>query len=162
MLAEGMFQFIIAVQSNMSPLLSLMKAGGRMDQVKGLVRKNTRLLCPALAAVSAVTAMVYPYATVRLTGDPGLASGWIHFAVLMFGMTVSASYLPFANILNQWGHPTWFMVYSALLVGTNILLNALLIPLWGALGSAVATALAFVLMIVYLKALTRFVTGIAI
>ncbi len=162
MFAGGMYQFIFAVQSNMNPILSRLKIEGRESEVRGLVRKNALWFCPAMAAMSTVGVLFFPWVTLWVTGNAELASGWPYLAILTAGVTIASSYLPFGYLLNQWGHPVWFMVYSGLLLGTNVLLNILLVPLWGGVGSAVATAMAFMLAIVYLKTLTRYVTGTSI
>jgi Na+-driven multidrug efflux pump len=55
------------------------------------------------------------------------------------------------NQVGQPGHQTLFLTMFFL---TNIILNLLLIPYFGMVGSAIATALACVLQIVYLKRLS--------
>ena len=54
------------------------------------------------------------------------------------------------------------MVFLALLVASNIALNAILIQFWGAIGAAMATALALCLSVLYLKTITGYVTGVRI
>ena len=87
-----------------------------MNEVGALVRKNTLWLCPAMAAMSTVGVLCFPWMTLWFTGNAELAAGWPYLAILTVGITIASSYLPFGYILNQWGHPVWFMVYSGLLV----------------------------------------------
>ena len=162
MLVEGFAQIVVAVQSNVSPVLSNLRAENRMSEARSLLRKTSLLLCPALAVVGALTTLAYPTAVEMITGSPDFVDGWLYFAILMAGVSAAAGYTAFGFILNQWGHPGWFTGYLALTVVTNIALNAWLIPPFGALGAATATALTTVLTIVYLKVLTRRATGVAL
>lgn len=162
LLAEGFYQIVVAVQTNVTPILSRLRVEGRFDDVRPMVHKAILILCPAMAGLGLVATLIFPVITQFLTSDADLASGWTYFAVIMAGIAIGSSYLPFGFILNQWGHPATFMVFVALLFSTNLALNALLIPHYAALGAALATAAAFALTVVYLKVLTRVATGVSI
>jgi Na+-driven multidrug efflux pump len=96
------------------------------------------------------------------SGNPELSQSWGLFTILMLGNILAAGYLPFQLIFNQTGHPGEQTFFIFILFATNTLLNLVLIPVLGMLGSAVATAGATVLQIVYLRQLTRRVIGIRI
>ncbi len=162
MLAEGFAQIVIAVQSNVSPILSDLRSRQRMPEAKALLRKVSLWLCPALATIGLIATIAFPAVVRMITENADLADGWIYFAILMTGISAAAGYTAVAFILNQWGHPGWFSGYLAVTIMTNVLLNALLIPRFGALGAASATALTTILTIAYLKILTRRVAGIEI
>lgn len=162
MIAEGLYQIVFVVQTNVTPILSRLKLEHRTADVRSLVRRNLLWLPPSLALVTLIVSAVFPWLAERLMGNAEFAGGRIYFAVLMGGFVVASSYLPFAFVLNQWGHPAWFMGYLALLVTGNVALNVLLIPPLGAMGAAVGTAVASALGVVYLKLLTRWATGTSI
>lgn len=159
---EGAYQIAYAVQVNVSPILSRLKVEDRMNEAKVFVRKSILLLCPAMAAVTIVGSILFPYFAEMLTGRDSFSEGWTYFAILLTGITISSSYIPIGTILNQWGYPGWFTIFASLQVLTNVLLNFWFVPLWGAPGAAVATALAFVANVFYLKILVARVTGVSI
>jgi len=159
---EGLYQFVVMIQVNMNPLLSRLKPEERLVEVKKYVRRATRILCPALAGASCLIALLYPHLTIWLTGHQEFAAGWIYFAILMTGVVIGSCYLPLLFLLNQWGHPAWFMTFLFTIVATNFILNAVLIPVFGAVGSAIGTAISYVMTIVYIKLYTRLAVGISI
>ena len=152
---EGLYQFVVAIQVNMNPILTRLKLENRTDELKNYVRKATVFLCPAMAALSCLIGFAYPFITVLLTGTSDFAPGRIYFVVLMLGIVIGSSHLPFIFVLNQWGHPVLFTLFLATIVLTNLILNILLIPRYGALGSAMGTGLSYVMTIVYLKVFMR-------
>ncbi|MEO8210818.1 MAG: polysaccharide biosynthesis C-terminal domain-containing protein, partial [bacterium] len=71
------------------------------------------------------------------------------------GIIASGGYLPFQLIFNQLGFPGLQSFFLFAYVMTNLILNIILVPLWGMYGSAIATALALLLQIFYLKILLK-------
>jgi O-antigen/teichoic acid export membrane protein len=148
---EGLYQFVVVIQMNMNPLLTRLKTENRMEDLRIYTRRAFMILSPAMAFVSCLIGFLYPYLTVWLTGSDEFVPGRIYFVVLMLGIVIGSSHLPFLFLLNQWGHPGWFSLFLLSLVATNLVLNLLLIPLYGALGAAIGTGLSYVLTGVYLK-----------
>lgn len=148
---EGLYQFVVAIQMNMNPLLTRLKLENRTDDLRKYMRKAIVTLCPALAVISCLIGFLYPAITVALTGSGDFAPGRIYFVVLMIGIVIGSSHLPFIFVLNQWGHPGLFTMFLLAIVVTNVILNLLLIPVFGALGSALGTGLSYVMTIVYLE-----------
>lgn len=62
--------------------------------------------------------------------------------VLVVGYVVNAMFGPEGRMLEGLGHTKFTLVNSVLLIGTNVVLNLLLIPRWGIIGAAVGTATA--------------------
>jgi O-antigen/teichoic acid export membrane protein len=58
-------------------------------------------------------------------------------------------------ILVQTGFPGYYTLMIGLIVLCNIILNGLMIPLWGMYGAAMATGLSFVIGIFLLKGFVR-------
>lgn len=156
---EGLYQIVVVIQMNMNPLLSRLKTEKRMNDLRGYVRRAALFLGPSLAAVSCLIAWLYPKLTLWLTGSSDFIPGRTYFAVLMVGIVIGSSHLPFLFLLNQWAYPGWFTLFLLAIVGTNFLLNWLLIPLWGALGSAIGTGLTYALTGIYLTVFLTFSAG---
>lgn len=152
---EGLYQFVVAIQMNMNPILTRLRLENRMEDLQKYVKKATFILCPSLALIACIINVLYPSLTLLLTGNPDFIPGRIYFGVLMAGIVMGSSYLPFLFVLNQWGYPGLFTLFLLAIVATNFILNALLIPVYGALGSAIGTAFSYAATVVYLKLFLR-------
>ena len=103
------------------------------------------------------------YPMLNLLGfAPEFNQSWSVFAILMAGILFSAGYLPFQMIFNQVGQPGHQTLFLVMFFLTNVILNMLFIPLFGMYGSALATALAFMFQIFYLKRLAFSRIGIRV
>ncbi|MCG8607168.1 polysaccharide biosynthesis C-terminal domain-containing protein, partial [bacterium] len=94
--------------------------------------------------------------------QPEFFQGWGIYAILVSGILLCAGYLPFQMMLNQIGLPAYQTTFMILFVGTNFVLNLILIPILGMLGAAIATAVAYASQIIYLRMLTFRAVGIRI
>jgi len=74
---------------------------------------------------------------------------------LVGGLVAASPWLPFDMILVQGGLPGSHTLLRLFGVLSNILLNLILIPLWGLAGGALATGTSFVLLTFYLRAMSR-------
>jgi Na+-driven multidrug efflux pump len=91
--------------------------------VRRLVRRTALTLCPLLVLVTGAVGLLYPYLTRWLLHNDAYTAGRIYFVVLMVGIVIASSYLPFTYVLNQWGHPGWFVIFLFIVAMTNALLN---------------------------------------
>ena len=82
-------------------------------------------------------------------------TSWGVFAIIICGVVVNAWYRPFLGLLLQGGHPGSHTFLITLLVVSNVILNAVLIPLLGIQGAATATALMLVLEGLFLTFMAR-------
>lgn len=148
---EGLYQFVVVIQMNMNPLMTRLKTENRMEDLRKYIRRATMMLTPAMALISCLIGVLYPYLTQWLTGSLEFVPGRVYFVVLMAGIVIGSSHLPFLFLLNQWGFPGWFSLFLLAIVGSNVVLNVVLIPLYGALGAAIGTGLSYALTRVYLR-----------
>ena len=75
--------------------------------------------------------------------------------VLIVGFWFISGFIPFDSILTQAGFPasqTWLNAFG---MCSNLVLNALLIPVYGAVGAAIATVSSFILAMIYLNVMVR-------
>jgi O-antigen/teichoic acid export membrane protein len=139
--AEGLYQVPVVIRTVAYP--RLVELASRGDRA-GLARASRRLSLAGggAAAVGAVaTALVYPY----LAGlfDPEFVrTGMPVLLILLGGMTLYAFVVPFDQLLLQSGLPGRQSVLMAAYVAANIALNVALIPRFGLIGAAAATATA--------------------
>lgn len=160
--AEGVFQLIVVLQQNYNPILARTFAEKRYDELHAVVRKGRRGTYLLMVPICAVATLVYPFAVSILTGREGFDASFAPFAALMIGTAIAAGWLPFAQALLMAGKPGWHTLFMALVVGTNIAGNALLIPYLGLSGAAIATAISLAASIVYLRVLVRRQTGVTL
>ncbi len=159
-LAEGVSQLATALQVNVNPTMAADLAAKRTGDVEALVRRSRRWFVPGMVAVCCIAAAMFPIMIPWITGEPAFAAGAIPFAVLMLGLAASSPWMPFNQVLLMGGKPGWHTIYILLSVGANIVLNLLLVPIYGLLGAAIATAIAFVLSALLLIRVSRSLVGV--
>ncbi len=159
MLAEGVFQLLVKLQNNYNPILAQHIATKRLEELRPIVRRGKRVAWLLMLAVSVVAVLAYPLFLLILD-DPEFAAGRISFAILLAGIVLSAGYMPFQQTLLMAGHPALHTFLMALVVGTNVVGNALLIPSYAGPGAAIATAIAFVASCFYLHWMVRSRVGL--
>ncbi len=148
---EGAYQILYVVQINLSPILSALPAESRTEQVRGLMRRATLYLTPVMLLVGIVGTLLFPTVADLLTQDDAFAEGWPFFTIILAGLTLAAGRLPFSVAFNQWGLPNAFFALALFQLVSNAVLNLALVPFFEGLGSAIGTALSFVLTAIYLQ-----------
>jgi O-antigen/teichoic acid export membrane protein len=141
--AEGLYQVPAVIRTVAYPrLVQLASRGDR----GGLARASRRLALAgggAAIAGAAAIALVYPH--VAGLFDPDFVHlGMPVLLILLGGMTLYAFVVPFDQLLLQSGLPGRQSLLMASYVAANVTLNVLLIPRFGLLGAAAATATALV------------------
>jgi O-antigen/teichoic acid export membrane protein len=161
-LAEGVFQLLVVLRNNFSPVLVRLIHAGEAARLRNLMRRGKLGTYALMACVGAAAVLLYPWGA-SLVGDGGdFLAGWPVFALLMGGIVLSAGYMPFGNLLLLAGRPGLHTLMTAGVVAFNAAGNALLIPVWGAEGSALATGAAFVFSALLLAVLSRAAVGIRV
>ena len=149
MLAEGLLQVVVAVQNAYSPRLSRMFGNKDSAGITSMLRKTGFVLVPVLGAVVVVSAAIYAPVAEWLLPATDIADGWLPYLILSLGFTICAPVIAVGNGLNQFGRADLFSLYLAVQIAMNVLLNTLLIPLWGMSGAAAATAISWLLSSVH-------------
>ena len=160
--AEGLFQLVIALQNNYNPVLARLWAQRRIEELRALVRRDGRRALGGMLLISALAVGLYPVALAILFPGQDFSASWLPFGVLMAGIALSSARLPFFQFLLMSGHPAWHSLFMVLVVGVNVVANALLIPDLGIVGAALGTALSFLASILLLRACSRLAVGVGI
>ena len=98
-----------------------------------------------MAALGLLAIGVYPLAVRIAVPDSDFSSTWPIFAILSVGIVLKSGYNAFYGVLLQGGRPGTHTLFVLCVVACNVILNAMLIPLYGIYGAALATAVVFVL-----------------
>ncbi len=151
MLADGFAQLLIVLRTILNPILTqVLHAEGKLA-LENTMKRGKKISYFFFVPIGVVAILCYPL--ISFFGlEPAFEQSWIIFSILMLGILISAGYLPFQMVFNQTGYPWRQTVFLSLFFVTNVILNLILIPIFGIYGSAIATALAFILQIFYLKA----------
>ena len=144
-LAEGLAQLPVVFRRNVDPILGRCFAEQDRSAMQDLSRRVKRKVYLLMGLIGVATTALYPVALKLLERGPELAASWAVFAILMAGIVANSGYRPFLGILPQGGRPGTQTVLVAALVGSNVVLNAILIPVIGIYGAAIATAFVYVL-----------------
>jgi O-antigen/teichoic acid export membrane protein len=153
LLAEGFAQLGIVFRNVANPHVARYWVERTRQEFAEKLRKGVVMTYAYTVPLGAVVILLFPLAVRVLGVGQEYMEGWAAFAVLMLGAIASMGYAAFQMVLNQCGFPGYQSLFFALAFGTNLLLNILLIPRLGMLGSAMATAAAFVASVVYLRVL---------
>jgi O-antigen/teichoic acid export membrane protein len=159
-LNEGAAQLAVVLQNNLNPVIARSLAVGRADEVVELARRIRRWFVPAMVVACAFGAAVYPFVIPWLVGKPEFADGAVPFAILMVGVALASPYLPFNQVLLMASRPGWHTALVVAIVAINFAGDRLLIPSFGLVGAAIATAIAMVSGAVLVRTFARARAGV--
>jgi O-antigen/teichoic acid export membrane protein len=153
-MAEGASQLAVVLQVNLNPRIAAHLGLLQHAEIQALVKRTRRWFVPLMAALSLVSALLYPTVIPWLTGNAEFEAGATPFALLMLGLSVSSPWLPFNQILLMGARPGWHALYAAVVVVTNVLGCLLLIPRYGLMGAAAASVAALLISSLVLRQLS--------
>ncbi len=141
MFADGFYQILIVLRRNINPLITeyVGEDISKFHALKNAWRKRMRIFSPALAAAVAAG---YWLVCVIL-GQQEYLVAFLPFAIVLFGKCFNGYYIVMGNLMTQTGYPKQETLLNILTIGTNATLNFILIPKFGMMGAAVATAISF-------------------
>jgi len=151
LLVEGLAQIPVAILVNVNPLLTRQFTSGDAGEIGRTVKRIRTVSMMVTLLVGLLVFASFPWWVGQLFADPSIASGWPIVGILAAGVVLASGYGPFQMILNQVGRPGLYALFVLVCISTNVLFNAIWIPVWGMYGAASATALSLVASVFYLK-----------
>jgi O-antigen/teichoic acid export membrane protein len=150
MFVEGLFQVPVVVRTIANPVLVRLIRGGDGRALASFARKAAAGGCAIFTAGAVGVFVVLPFL------DPLFPAGLVSEAigllyVLLAGLFVYSVFIPLDHILLQAGKPGRQSMLMSANVAINVALNAALIPLFGLIGAAMATAASFIISAVLLN-----------
>ncbi len=161
-LAEGLLQIPLIIKRQADPILTPLVLQADHHKLLASFRSWRRWSYIVMGLVCVGGVLLFPWFTQWATKDGELQSGWLIFTLLLVAGTVQSGYIPLSGLLGQGGFPWQQTLYLILLFGSNIALNLLLVPPFGALGAAISTSIVYVASIFYLKYLVQRFMGIRV
>lgn len=155
LLTEGLGQLLSgALKFNVNPVLARIAAKKDWPTLQSYIRKGIKLTYLYFFIISLAAVILYPF-LIQIFVAQGFLSSWPVFVILMVGLTLSSGYQPFQMLLVQAGLPKFYSWLIATVFIANVLLNLALVPFLGMYGSAIATAISFVVLALGIKFLTK-------
>ncbi len=161
LVAEGVFQLLVVLQNNYNPILAQHLAAGRLAELAPLIAKGKRVTYALMFAVGVATLAVFPI-FLWVLDRVEFTAGWAPLSILVGGIVAISGFMPFLHALLMGNRPAWHTRMMASVVIVNMFLNAVLIPFYGLVGAAAATAVAMVWSVVALRVLARRELGLAL
>ncbi|MFM1814862.1 MAG: hypothetical protein RLZ98_1557, partial [Pseudomonadota bacterium] len=129
-----------AVGSAVANRFSALNAAGDKAGLESCVRDAVRwTFWPSLLAGGLVVLLGHP---LLLLFGPQFTVGYPVMLILVLGFVIRGAFGPVEFMLKMLGEQRRCATVLVLAAGANIVLNLTLVPLWGILGAATATALA--------------------
>jgi O-antigen/teichoic acid export membrane protein len=157
-LADILGMALIATNFVLAPRLAAAWTRKDMSEAQALLTKATRGVTLASLGLVLGLAVFGPW-IVGLYG-PGFSEAYLPLLALMAGRIVSAGFGSVGVVLVTAGREKALLVGVASGAGVNILLNLLLIPPFGAMGAATATAVSIIVWNLVLGVLVKRKTGL--
>ena len=127
-----------AINLTLAPTFANLYHAEDIGGLQRLVTKSARLILISAAPI-ALALILGGHWFLQLFGR-GFTNGHTPLVILCIGQLMNAAMGSVGNLLIMTGHGREAAIGVGIGVGTNLLLSALFIPLWGASGAAVATA----------------------
>lgn len=154
-LVEGVAQLSVVLRDNFNPILTKLYFKKKLTTMVKFIKKVKIRFFLFMLLVTLSAIFLYPFIIDFLFNGSEFKSSWILFSILMIGLLLSSGYLPFNMILTQTGYPGAQSFYSVFLICSNILLNAVLIPMYQTTGAALATGISWITSVWILKVMVK-------
>ena len=157
---EGFYQVLIVLQNIINPYIARQFVILDYMEFKKFfcnLRKNTYKYVLILCIFSI---LIYPKLIDTFTNKLEFNNSFIPFSILIVGITIASGYIPFYNIFSMANKPGIQSIFILMIFSTNIIANAIFIPLIGYYGAALGTALSFLSSIFYFKFLSKYFLGL--
>jgi O-antigen/teichoic acid export membrane protein len=128
---------LTALNTIFSPKIAALYHGGEIEKLARLFKTTARWSF-SLTLPGFILLMAAGEEVLSLFG-PEFSGAWIPLVILAGAQLINAATGSVGFLLSMTGKSYHYLVGELVLMGVNILLNALLIPRWGLLGAALAT-----------------------
>ena len=145
MLVDGVYHVLAMVRINFNPILVAAIRDKDWQTAQNLRSQSRRIVLPVIILLAlGLTATYYAFTAWVMPPEKGLLEGLPSLVILLAGLTLVSFLVPFDNLLMVSGHPGYQTLQQLALVGTNMAVAILLLPLFGIEGAAMGTAVSYV------------------
>lgn len=151
MLVEGFYQLIVVVKNVINPRLAKYYAEGNRSKLESFILRVVLSMTAAFSVVAVIAVYLYPILIDFLGLDQALKEAFPVFSILIGFMAVLSGWMCLDQVLAVCGQPklsSKLYLFSVLL---NLVMNCMLIPVWGLLGAALATGISWLVFVFMLN-----------
>jgi len=144
---------LMAVNAALAPIVASKYAEKKFDDLQRLITRSTRLIVSFSLPVAVILVLFGSFFLGIFGSD--FKEGLSALRILCIGQLINTLVGSVALLLNMTGHERLSVKGVGIGAGLNIVLNFLLIPIWGVSGAAIATATSMivwnVILAIYVK-----------
>ena len=160
--AEGFLQFLIILQNLYNPIIAKFLSQKNYRKLNYFIKTSRKKIYKYTFLLFFSILIIYRLLIEYITNDASYLQSLLPFAILITGITLASGYIPYYNIFFMDDKPFWQSLFISLIVLSNIFLNIFLIPIFNINGAATATAISFLLSILFLKILSKKIINLKI
>ena len=155
LVVEGLAKLVDMLRFPINPYLAREIALGQIDSLCRLIRRWVLISYGFIAFICVIALTTYDLLPRFIIQNPDFHESWVPFVILTVGLVIGGGYRPFNFLLSQAGYPGAQTGLNIAVMSSNIVMNFILISLFGINGVASATAITYILNAVYLKLMVR-------
>lgn len=159
MMVDGVYHVLAMVRLNFNPVLVGSLRDADHAQAMSLRRQSARFVLPATAAMALLAVAALWLLSTYVVPQKDLHEGMLSLVILMSGLVLVSTLVPFDNLLMVSGHPGYQTLQQLFTVGVNALVAVLLLPLLGIAGAACGTAMSYLAGATALLVFSRRIVG---
>lgn len=144
MMVDGVYHVLAMVRLNFNPVLVSSLRDHDHDHACKLRQQSRRFVLPATLAMALFSVAVLWTISTYVVPQKGLLEGLPSLVILMTGLVLVSSLVPFDNLLMVSGHPGYQTLQQIATVSANVIFALMLLPVLGIAGAACGTALSYV------------------
>ena len=153
--AEGFYQLLSSLQNIYNPIIAKDISKNLIKKLQLKVNNDKFRIYIIFALISIISLILYYLAINNFKILNLYISSFEVFLILMLGLIFSSGYIPFMNIFAMGDKPLWQNIFTTIYVGSNIMLNYLLIPVFNINGAALATSISAIISFTILKIFSK-------
>ncbi|MBN2396286.1 MAG: polysaccharide biosynthesis C-terminal domain-containing protein [Candidatus Atribacteria bacterium] len=153
-IVDGLLQLFYVFRTNINPLITDAFYNKSSIDLEILIKRYLKNFYKFFIVIGIIAILIYPVFLYVFKIFDFFWLNYLVFSILTIGCILSSGYIPFQMIFNQVGKPRMQSIFLLIVFITNLILNLVLIPVLGIIGSALATSLTFVVQMFLLKKFT--------
>jgi O-antigen/teichoic acid export membrane protein len=144
MLADGLYQVLSVVRTNINPILVSAIRDRSWGQITDIRLKTGQILSPSIMAISIFLCGIYFVFSFLLFPDKGLQQGMPSLLIMLSGLTLISFLVPFDNLMLVIGRPGLQSLQQMVALLFNMISSLVLLPVIGIEGAAIGTVLSYI------------------
>ena len=146
---EGFYQILVVLQNILNPIMARQFSNLQYSKFFKTFNKVRKVTYIAIFILYFLSIIIYPKIIDIFTNKSAFIYSFLPFTILISGITIASGYIPFYNIFSMANKPGFQSIFMIMIFITNIIANAVFIPIMGYYGAALGTSLSYIASIFY-------------